>query len=344
MHNFKNDYSDGAHPALLDALIQSNSVHTEGYGVDSFTEEAKELIKKQINREDIDIHFFAGGTQTNLTCISAFLRPYEAVISADSGHINVHETGAIEATGHKVITAMSKDGKLTCQHIESILSSHHGEHMVKPRLVYISNSTEVGTTYNKSELQALRQYCLDHDLYLFMDGARLACALTCPDNDLTLEDLSHLCDAFYIGGTKNGALLGEAVVLCNHVIKGYFRYQMKQKGALLAKGRIISIQFIEFFKDNLYFKNGKKANDKAFELSSSIKALGYDFLYPSNTNQLFPILPDSVIEELQKKYSFYVWTPLKDGTSAIRLITSWSTPEQSIKEFLNDLKKLSLKA
>ncbi|HWQ41161.1 MAG TPA: aminotransferase class I/II-fold pyridoxal phosphate-dependent enzyme [Desulfosporosinus sp.] len=339
MYSFRNDYSEGAHPRLLNALIESNLEQVEGYGEDGYTRKAIELLKQRIGRSDIDIHLLSGGTQTNLVAISAFLRPHEAVISANTGHVLVHETGAIEATGHKIISIEVSDGKLNYTHIKAALDSHPDEHMVKPRLVYISNPTEIGTIYNKDELEHLSRFCKKNDLFLFMDGARLGSALCSEENNLELSDLAKLVDAFYIGGTKNGALVGEALVICCDLLKLDFRFHMKQKGALLAKGRLLGIQFLELFKDELYFDLAKHANSMAGLLKAGIRKAGFNFLVDSPTNQLFPILPDRLITELQTKYLFYIWSKVDADNSAIRLVTSWATTEESIVAFIKDMKK-----
>ncbi|HZW83316.1 MAG TPA: aminotransferase class I/II-fold pyridoxal phosphate-dependent enzyme [Candidatus Deferrimicrobium sp.] len=340
MYSFKNDYSEGAHPRILSALQESNLEQDEGYGEDRYSRQAVELLKQRIGRNDIDIHLLSGGTQTNLTAISAFLRPHEAVIAANTGHILVHETGAIEATGHKIISVEVEAGKLNCLHIKAALDAHTDEHMVKPKLVYISNPTEIGTIYNKHELSQLSQFCKDNNLFLYMDGARLGSALCSEENDLELSDLGTLVDAFYIGGTKCGALIGEALVICRSALKDDFRFHMKQKGALLAKGRLLGIQFLELFRDNLYFDLAKHANKMAGLLRTAISDAGFKFLVHSSSNQVFPILPDRLISELQKNYAFYIWTKLDDDNSAIRLVTSWATPEEAVLAFIEDMKKL----
>ncbi|MFZ7101229.1 MAG: threonine aldolase family protein [Peptococcaceae bacterium] len=339
MYSFKNDYSEGAHPRILHALLESNLEQAAGYGCDSYSQKASELLKQKIGRDDIDIHFFVGGTQTNLTAISAFLKPYEAVIACHTGHILVHETGAIEGTGHKVISVETGDGKVSPARIKAVLDIHTDEHMVKPKLVYISNSTEIGSIYHKSELQELNRFCRENNLFLFMDGARLGSALCCAENDLELKDLGILADAFYIGGTKNGALLGEALIICNESLKDNFRFHMKQKGALLAKGRILGIQFWELFEDNLYFDLAQHANKMAGLLREEIKKAGFGFLIHSPSNQIFPILPNAVIAELQQKYAFYVWEKVNADRSAIRLVTSWATKEEKVLAFIEDIKK-----
>lgn len=337
MYSFKNDYSEGTHPRILRALIETNLEQVEVYGQDCYTLQAVQLLKQKINREDIDIHFFSGGTQTNLTALSAFLRPHEAIIAASTGHILVHETGAIEATGHKIISVEVQDGKLTVDHIKATVDLHTDEHMVKPKLVYISNSTEIGSIYKKSELAELSHFCKEQKLFLFVDGARLGSALCSEESDMNLADLGMLVDAFYIGGTKNGALMGEALVICSDVLKEDFRFHMKQKGALLAKGKVLGIQFLELFKDDLYFELARHANKMAGLLRNEITRVGHPFLTHSPSNQIFPVLPNCLIEKLQKKYSFSIWSKVDADHSVIRLVTSWATKEEAVLAFIDDL-------
>lgn len=339
MYSFKNDYSEGAHPRILSALVETNLEQEDGYGLDRFSQKAIELLKEKIGRSDVDVHLLSGGTQTNLIAISAFLRPHEAAIAASTGHILTHETGAIEATGHKILSVETKDGKLRPSLIKEVIDLHTDEHMVKPKLVYISNSTEIGSIYNKNELKDLREFCNTNNLILFMDGARLGSALCSEENDLQLSDLPELVDTFYIGGTKNGALLGEALVICHDSLKEDFRYHMKQKGALLAKGRLLGIQFLELFRDNLFFELAEHANKMAKLMREEFTKENYRFLTHSPSNQIFPILPNTLIEELQKKYSFYVWEKIKPEYSAIRLVTSWATKEEEVLAFIEDMKK-----
>ncbi|HYK73691.1 MAG TPA: aminotransferase class I/II-fold pyridoxal phosphate-dependent enzyme [Pseudoneobacillus sp.] len=338
MYSFKNDYSEGAHPRILNSLIESNLEQEAGYGEDRFSQEAVEILKQRIGKNDVDIHLLAGGTQTNLTAISAFLKPHEAAIAASTGHILTHETGAIEATGHKIISIEVEDGKLSPSHIKEALDAHTDEHMVKPKLVYISNSTEIGSIYKKGELEQLSQICKENNLILFMDGARLGSALSSAENDLELSDLPLLVDAFYIGGTKNGALIGEALVICRDSLKEEFRFHMKQKGALLAKGRLLGIQFLELFRDNLFFDLALHANKMAELLREAISKEQFKFLTHSPSNQIFPILPNSLITELQSKYSFYIWEKVDSDYSAIRLVTSWATKEEVVLAFIEDMK------
>ncbi|MCM3727006.1 aminotransferase class I/II-fold pyridoxal phosphate-dependent enzyme [Neobacillus cucumis] len=339
MYSFKNDYSEGAHPQILKALMETNLVQEEGYGEDDYSLKAIGRIKEKLGRGNVDVHLLTGGTQTNLTAISAFLRPHEAAISASTGHILGHETGAIEATGHKVLSVESKDGKLTPAGIKAVLDGHPDEHMVKPRLVYISNSTEIGSIYKKEELQHLSDFCRANQLLLYMDGARLGSALCSKENDLQLSDLPDLVDAFYIGGTKNGALLGEALVICRDSLKEDFRYHIKQKGALLAKGRLLGIQFLELFRDNLFFDLAEHANRMAGLLQVALTHANVKFLTHSPSNQIFPIFPNTLITELEKTYAFHVWEKVDAEHSAIRLVTSWATKEDEVVGFIEELKR-----
>lgn len=336
MYSFRNDYSEGAHPRVLQALAETNLEQTRGYGLDPRCEAAGALIRRLCAAPDAAVHFLVGGTQTNLLVINAFLRSYEAVIAAHTGHVNVHETGAVEATGHKVCTAFAPDGKLTPALVESVLSAHGDEHMVLPRMVYISNTTEVGTVYSRAELAALRRCCEAHGLYLFLDGARLGSALTTPGSDLTLADIAAMTDAFYIGGTKNGALFGEALVLPHP--DPHFRWHMKQRGAMLAKGRLLGIQFQALLEDGLYFDIARHANEMAFRLRDGVAALGYPFPVASISNQQFPVLPNSVIRRLEDMgYEFETDRPVDGEHTCVRFVTSWATPERAVDQFLRDL-------
>ena len=337
-YNFKDDYSEGAHPKILETLSRTNLLQEIGYGEDNYCKKAIKLIRQKIQNSKANIHFVSGGTQANLIVISSILKPYESVIAATTGHIVVHEAGAIEATGHKINTIETKDGKLKPQDIKSVLDFHTDEHMVKPKVVFISNSTEIGSIYSKKELQKLSKFCKQYSLFLYLDGARLGFALTSEQNDLTLSEISKLVDVFYIGGTKNGALLGEAIIINHDKLKENFRFHLKQKGALLAKGRILGIQFLELFEGDLFFELGKHANSMASKLARGIKKLKYNFLTEPVSNQIFPILPNKLIERLNKKYGFYVWKKIDDKNSAIRLVTSWATKEEFVDQFIKDLK------
>ncbi|MGL5753626.1 MAG: threonine aldolase family protein [Paraclostridium sp.] len=338
-YSFRNDYSEGCHVNILNALAKNNLEQENGYGQDSYCERASKRIKEKINNENADIHFVAGGTQANLIIISSILRPYESVICAESGHINVHETGAIEATGHKINTVRKEDGKLTVKDIKEVLEYNQSEHMVKPRLVFISNSTELGTIYTKKELSDISKFCRENNLYLHLDGARLGSALTSRENDLTLAELSSMVDVFYIGGTKNGALLGEAIVINNENLKECFRYHIKQKGALLAKGRLLGIQFEELFRDDLYFELAKHANKMAYKISDELEKLGYEFLTKPVSNQVFPIVDNDIIEKISKDYAFNIECKIDDSKSAIRFVTSFATDEAKVDEFITYIKE-----
>lgn len=339
-YNFKNDYTKGCHPDILAALSAHNMIAEEGYGEDSFSLQAAELIMDRIGNREAKVYFVSGGTQANLTVIASILRPYESVIAAESAHIQVHETGAIEATGHRIQTVKSADGKLRPADIKKHLDKFEEVHTTIPRMVYISNSTEVGTIYSRQELIAISTYCRENDLILFLDGARLASALTSIDNDLSLEDLGRYTDVFYIGGTKAGALIGEAIVINQPELQKNFLYNVKQRGALLAKGRLFGIQFLELFKNDLFFTLGAHANQMARKLSSGITDLGFSFLTPTCTNQIFPIFPNVIISELQQDYAFFTWEKIDSEKSVVRLVTCWATDEDAVDEFIRDLKKV----
>ncbi len=337
MYSFTNDYSEGAHPRILEALMNTNLIQNTSYGLDIHTSHAAQLIRNEICCPDADVHLIVGGTQTNLITISTALRPYQAVISAATGHINVHETGAIEATGHKVLAMETEDGKLTPGLVQKALYYHTDEHMVQPKMVYISNSTEIGTQYTKAELEQLHHICRQKDLYLFMDGARMGSALTSPVNDLTLADIAQLTDVFYVGGTKNGALFGEALIILNDELKPDFRYMIKQRGAMLAKGWLLGIQFEELFQNNLFYDLAAHANQMAAKLKKALADKGFAFAYDSCTNQLFPIFPDEAIERLKKGFTFNMDRRIDASHSSIRLVTSWATTQESVDAFINAL-------
>ena len=339
---FRNDYSECAHPNIINALMRASNEQNVGYGCDAHCLRASELIKGKIGRSDLDIHFLVGGTQTNLIGISSFLRPYQAVIAPETGHINTHETGAVEATGHKILTKKCPDGKLKAEDIEEILAEYTDEHLVKPAMVYISNSTEIGTIYSKSELTEIHQCCKKHGLYLFLDGARLGSALCSKNNDLTLKDISELVDLFYIGGTKNGAMLGEAMVICNSELKQDFRYMMKQRGALMAKGYVLGIQFEELFKDDLYFKLANHANEMSERLKAAFKEVNCSMLVDSPTNQIFPIFPRKIAEVLMERYGCELWKRIDQDQICIRFVTSWATKEEDVLECLSYIKNIML--
>lgn len=334
MYSFRNDYSEGAHPDILKRLLDMNQCQNVGYGEDALCEHAKQMLKEKLQCEDCDIHFLVGGTQANLTVIAAALRPYEAVIAVDSGHINVHETGAVEATGHKVLIADSVDGKITPEGIRKAVHLHEDEHMVKPAMVYISNATEIGTIYHREELTQIAAVCREYGLYLFMDGARMGAALAAEDNDVSFADLCTYCDVFYLGGTKNGALFGEAVVIVNDELKKDFRYMIKQRGGMLAKGWLLGVQFAALFEGNRYIEIAAHANRMAQKLQDAMEACGLPFFIKTTTNQIFPILPNMLIEELQKEYAFQVWEAMDETHTAMRFVTSWATEEKEVNRFI----------
>lgn len=334
---FTTDYSAGAHPRVMEALLRTNEEHHNGYFEDAHCENAINLIKKRIGDDTVDVHLMVGGTITNTTAIAAWLKPYECVVSATTGHINVHETGAIEASGHKVLTVPEHEGKVLPEDIRKVCSEHDNEHMVKPGMLYISDSTELGTIYTKKELEELRKVCDEFGLILFLDGARLGSALTAEGNDLTFEDLPKLCDAFYIGGTKNGFLFGEAIVIVREDLKENFRYMIKQRGGMFAKGRLIGVQFEEVFKDDLYLEMAAYTNEMAKLMRDGMKAKGIEFLAESPTNQLFPIFTVEKVAELQKKYVFQHQAWMDDGREAVRFVTSWLTKPEEVEELLADL-------
>ncbi len=344
MIRFNNDYSEGAHPKILEKLIQTNDEQTAGYGEDEYCHQAAGLIRKLCCNENADVHFIVGGTQTNLIVISAALRPHQCVLSASSGHISVHETGAIEATGHKVIALPDTDGKINAEQIEQTWLDHiHDEsfeHITQPRLVYISNPTEYGTIYSKKELSEISRVCRKYGLYLYMDGARLGYGLCAKGNDLDLPFIAECCDVFYIGGTKIGALFGEAVVIGNEELKKDFRYIIKQRGAMLAKGRLLGLQFIALFEDNLYFEISEHVVALAEKVRDIFAENGYPFLYPSPTNQQFPILPDAVLPALKEKYAFSTWQKFDADHTVVRFCTSWATKEESVAALREDIRRL----
>lgn len=338
---FNSDYTEGAHPRLMERLMETNLEQTVGYGEDAYCEEAREAIRRVCEAPNADVHFLVGGTQTNFTVISLALRSYQGVICADTGHINVHETGAVEATGHKVLALPGTDGKITAEQVKETYDLHwrdeSREHIVQPKMVYISHPTELGTLYTKTELQALHDVCKDCGLYLFLDGARLGYGLMAPGTDVTLPDIAALCDVFYIGGTKVGALFGEAVVICNPELKNDFRYGIKQHGGMLAKGRLLGVQFLELFKDGLYFEIAKHAIDMAMLLKNESTKKGYHFYMDSVTNQQFIIIDDKKLEEIRKKYGVTYQMRCDDTHSVIRLCTSWATREEDVKALLEDM-------
>lgn len=344
MIRFESDYTEGAHERIMKRMAETNEEQTPGYGTDGHCEKARTYIAQACRAENADIHFLVGGTQTNTTIIASILRPHQGVIAATTGHIAVHETGAIEATGHKVLTVPSDDGKIRAEQVQALYDAHWQdvthEHIVQPGLVYISHPSENGTTYKKAELEALSRVCRECGLPLFMDGARLGYGLAAKDNDLSLPDIASLCDVFYIGGTKVGALLGEAVVIVNDALKKDFRYSLKQRGGMLAKGRILGIQFETLFADGLYYEISRHAVDMAMMIRAAFAEKGFSFRYASTTNQQFPILPDDVLAKLGEKYVYSFWEKVDAQHSAVRFCTSWATKKENVATLIKDIRAL----
>lgn len=347
MIRFDSDYIEGAHPAILDALVRTNFDQTAGYGVDPYCEEARDTIREHCNDNSLGVQFLVGGTQTNVTVIDALLRSYQGVISADCGHINVHETGAPEATGHKILALPSLTGKLTLTQIKECFEGHWNdpvhEHTVQPGMVYLSCPSENGLIYSKEELTAISEYCHANGMYLFVDGARLGYGLMSDTCDFTIADLARLCDAFYIGGTKVGALFGEAVVFNDKEMHRSFRYAIKQHGGMLAKGRLLGIQFQELMKDGddcLYFSLARHANTLATRIRKAFETKGIEMWVESYTNMQFPILTKEQQEILSKKYAFEVWGKHDTTHDVVRFCTSWATREEAVEELCNDIEKL----
>ena len=338
MIQFQCDYSEGAHPKIMQRLLDTNMEQTVGYSEDPYCDHARKLILDACQTPKAHVHFLVGGTQTNTTVIGHILHPHQGVIAADSGHINVHETGAIENTGHKVLALPSEHGKISAQQVADTLEAHihdcNFEHMVQPGMVYLSFPTEVGTLYSHQELKDLYQVCQTYQIPLFIDGARLGYGLCSPECDLTLADLAHVCDAFYIGGTKVGALFGEAVVLTNPAIQRDFRYSIKQHGGMLAKGRLLGLQFETLFTDNLYYQISQNAIDQALRIREAIQQKGYPFLIESYTNQQFPIFPDEELERLSKEFQFAFWERVDEHHTAVRICTSWATRPANVDKLV----------
>ena len=344
MIRFNSDYTEGCHPAILERLAATNMEQTPGYGEDAYCAAAAEKIKEACAAPEAAVHFLVGGTQTNVTVISAALRHYQGVITAVTGHINVHETGALESCGHKCLTIETADGKLTAEQIAAYTDAHYAdasfEHTVQPKMVYISNPTEIGTIYKKAELEAIYDVCKERGLYLFLDGARLGYGLTCRENDLTMADIAANTDVFYIGGTKVGALFGEAVVITNPELKKDFRYSIKQRGGMLAKGRLLGIQFLTLFEENRYFEISAHAARLAEKLKDELTKMNISFYINSPTNQQFPILPDDVLDKLREKYSFAYQARVDETHSAVRFCTCRATKEENVEALLADIRAI----
>lgn len=343
MIRFECDYLEGAHPLIMQRLMETNLEQTPGYGTDAHCENVRALIRAACNAPDADVHLLVGGTQTNTTVIASVLRAYQGVLCADTGHINVHETGAIESCGHKVLPLATTDGRLSVESIQAYYDRHFQdsdrEHIVQPAMVYISQPTENGTLYSKAELTAISKLCRRLGMPLYLDGARMGYGLASPKNDLTLADIADLCDIFYIGGTKVGALFGEAVVIPNPALKKDFRYLIKQHGGLLAKGRLLGIQFETLFTDDLYMTISRHAVTLAMQIKETLLAKGIPLYYDSYTNQQFPILTKEQTDILKNDYSFSLWTDLPDGRNVVRLCTSWATTQQHVTQLCETICK-----
>ena len=342
---FHNDYSEGCHAKVLEKLIATNLEQTTGYGEDHYCAEAADMIRKVCGRDDLAVHFLVGGTQANLTVIAAALRPHQAALCAASGHINVHETGAVEATGHKVLSVPSADGKITAEQVRTVVATHRAsgsfEHEAQPKMVYLSTPTELGTLYTLAELETLSVACKELGLYLFVDGARLGYGLAAADNDVSLADLARLCDVFYIGGTKVGALFGEAVVIVNPALKEDFRYLIKQRGGMLAKGRLLGVQFGALFEDGLYFELGDHAVRLADQIRETFGKLGVSYLVHGTTNQIFPILPDVFLSELAKNFMFTEMERVDENHRAVRFCTSWASTQENVDALCRELERIA---
>ena len=336
---FNNDYAEGAHPKVMERLLQTNMEQTVGYGEDPYCEAAREKVRKACQAPDADVHFLVGGTQANMTVISAALRPHQGAVCVQTGHINVHETGAVEATGHKVLALEGTDGKIKASQVQEMWKEHWAdgahEHIVQPKLVYISHPTELGTLYTKQELTDLRAVCDACGMYLFLDGARLAYGLAAEGTDVTLADIAALTDVFYIGGTKSGALFGECVVIKRREIKEDFRYMIKQKGGMLAKGRLLGVQFDTLFDGDLYMEMGRHADRLAMKLKNGLKEKGYHFYIDSITNQQFVIVDNEKLQEIEKNFGVNYEKRLDENHMVIRICTSWATKEENVDKLLD---------
>lgn len=345
MQYFHNDYNEVCHPAVLEKLKENLGKQMGGYGEDTSCENAAAMIRSVCDDDSLAVHFLVGGTQTNLTVISAALRPHQAAIGAQTAHINVHETGAIEATGHKVIGLPTKDGKISAAQIRKFVHAHYAdashEHIPQPKLVYLSNPTELGTIYSLAELSEISATCKEYNLYLFVDGARLGYGLAAKGNDVTFADLAKLTDVFYIGGTKVGALFGEAVVISNAALAEDFRYIMKQHGAMLAKGWLLGLQYEALMEDDLYLRISAHADAMADRIRSTLLELKHPLLVEGITNQIFPILPDSLLDKLKENFTFSEQERVDETHRAVRFCTSWATTIEAVDALCNALKELS---
>ena len=344
MLRFECDYGEGAHPRVMELLVKSNLEQTPGYGEDHYCDTARALIREACRAPEADVHFLVGGTQANFVVIESALRPWQGVICAENGHINVHETGAVEATGHKVLALPAKEGKISAAQIREACAVHYAdashEHMVQPGMVYLSAPTEFGTLYSRAELEDISRACHELSLTLFVDGARMGYGIMAETNDLELADYARLFDVFTIGGTKVGALFGEAVVITSPLLKKDFRYLMKQRGAMLAKGRLLGVQFTALFQDGLYFQMAEHADTLAMRLRRTFTDKGWPLLFNSFTNQQFPIVPDEALEKLGRDYSFSFWQKVDEKRSAVRFCTSWATTEEAVDALIASIAAL----
>lgn len=337
-YSFKNDYSEWAHENILKALLKSNLEQQEWYWYDYYSNKAREFIREKIWNKNSDIYFVSGWTQANLISISAALKHHEAIIAVKTSHISLREAWAIEATWHMIINKQDTNWKITVEKIQEALDIiTMPDHMVRPKLVFISNSTEIWSVYNRKELEDISFFCKKNNLYLYLDWARLWSALASPYNDMSLEDISNLVDMFYIWWTKNWALLWEAIVINNNKLKEDFKFHLKQKWALLAKWRLLWTQFYELFKENLFFELAEHINKMAFKLADWIEKKGYKFMLRPESNQIFPILPNNLIEKLKEDFDFYIWEKVDNENSVLRLVTSWATDEKEVDKFLEKL-------
>ena len=331
---FLSDYTEGAHPKILERLAETNLISQPGYGEDCFCAAAREKIRTACEKPEADVYFLVGGTQANAVTIASLLNRWEGVIAAQTGHIGVHEAGAIEFTGHKVLALPGENGKLSAETVRDYCRAFYADethdHMPFPGMVYISQPTELGTLYNKAELEALHAVCGEFGMRLFVDGARLGYGLMSPDCDMTLPELAERCDVFYIGGTKVGALCGEALVFPKGDMPEHFATMVKQQGAMLAKGRLLGVQFDALFTDGLYFEIGRHAISLAMKLKAAFREKGYPLFADSPTNQQFPILTAEQLQNLRQHAAFETWAPLPDGRTAVRFVTSWATREEDV--------------
>lgn len=343
MIDFLSDYSQGAHAKVLEALVNTNGEHNTGYGLDVHCEKAADIIRDLCKNDDLRVYMMVGGTPCNITVIAAALRPYQSVIALRTGHCYVHETGGVEATGHRVVTVEGVNGKINPDLIDKAFEEFEDEHTPEPGMVYISQPTECGSVYCKAELKAIFDKCRERGIFLYVDGARLGTALTCEGNDVTLEDLAHFCDAFYIGGTKNGALFGEALVFSNHLMDDHFRFMMKRQCGMLAKGWLTGVQFETLLsggENSIYYEIARHENALAKVIRDGLKSLDIEFYGDSPTNQVFPILPAEVVRELRKEFVFHDWSPERDGKMTVRFVTGFGTTREEADRLVARIKEL----